>query len=251
MNGAVSGTFLVLTVIILCHLEGTAPTVALVLVPLAFLAGVGAAHLTPTDPEWQDRVGFAATLVLLFAILLWAIEGVFEPLLGFLGRGAARALAPLVPSVALYLIARRLLDFDHRDWGLRLLPDPRATPLHVVAALVGVAGVSMLHGRLTATPDLPVAALAVVIVAFEELLYRGFLLSALAERVGGGTAILLQAIVYVLGTGLAHLAPVPLITRFALGLACGAAALHTGWVSGVWIARIAGLALAWWVLAAR
>ena len=70
-----------------------------------------------------------------------------------------------------------------------------------------------------------VAATVVVAPLVEELLYRGYLLGALRERMPGFAAVLVSALLFVF---VLHFEPANLVAALCLGLATGWCALRTG-----------------------
>ena len=90
-----------------------------------------------------------------------------------------------------------------------------------------------------------VAATVIVAPLVEELLYRGYLLGALRERMPEFAAVLVSALLFVF---LLHFEPANLVAALCLGLATGWCALRTGSLLPGIIVHMANNAFGLWYL---
>ena len=167
---------------------------------------------------------------------------------------------PLVPHVVLYLAVpvalAFLLGFTWREVGLALPEDRRGWALVAIllAGAVAFAFVGTLFPRMmehypvphwgpveaTASSLVPYEAAIAVIMLATEVLYRGWLVLALSERLGRW-AILVSAIVY----ALAHVGKPPeeVVFSFFAGLVFGLADLEARSVLPGFLAHFVGSAI--------
>lgn len=211
-----------------------------------------------------------AGLLALHLVTLTVVHYVAGPMLGFSPASPDLIAATIVigAAVVLALVARDLGAADRR----RILAVlPRADGRTVLTTLGGLAisqiplAILALQGNTIwqmgtaeklaigkalaasggASSIALVAATVVVAPLVEELLYRGYLLGALRERMPGFAAVLVTALLFVF---VLHFEPANLVAALCLGLATGWCALRTGSLLPGIIVHMASNAFGLWYL---
>lgn len=211
-----------------------------------------------------------AGLLALHLVTLTVVHYVAGPMLGFSPASPDLIAATIVigAAVVLALVARDLGAADRR----RILAVlPRADGRTVLTTLGGLAisqiplAILALQGNTIwqmgtveklaigkalaasggASSVALVAATVVVAPLVEELLYRGYLLGALRERMPGFAAVLVSALLFVF---VLHFEPANLVAALCLGLATGWCALRTGSLLPGIIVHMASNAVGMWYL---
>lgn len=211
-----------------------------------------------------------AGLLALHLVTLTVVHYVAGPMLGFSPASPDLIAATIVigAAVVLALVARDLGAADRR----RILAVlPRADGRTVLTTLGGLAisqiplAILALQGNTIwqlgtaeklaigkalaasggASSVALVAATVVVAPLVEELLYRGYLLGALRERMPGFAAVLVSALLFVF---VLHFEPANLVAALCLGLATGWCALRTGSLLPGIIVHMASNAFGLWYL---
>lgn len=212
-----------------------------------------------------------AGLLALHLVTLTVVHYVAGPMLGLSPASPDLIAAAIViaATVILALVARDLGADDRRVRILAVLPKPDGRtvlttvgglaisqiPLAILALQgntiwqMGTAEKLAIGKALAASGGASsiglVAATVVVAPVVEELLYRGYLLGALHERMPGIAAVLVSALLFVF---VLHFEPANIVAALCLGLATGWCALRTRSLLPGLIVHMASNAFGLWYL---
>lgn len=212
-----------------------------------------------------------AGLLALHLVTLTVVHYVAGPMLGLSPASPNLIAATIVigAAVVLALVARDLRAADRRVRILAVLPKPDGRtvlttvgglaisqiPLAILALQgntiwqMGTAEKLAIGKALAASGGASsiglVAATVVVAPVVEELLYRGYLLGALRERMPGFAAVLVSALLFVF---VLHFEPSNIVAALCLGLATGWCALRTHSLLPGLIVHMASNAFGLWYL---
>jgi membrane protease YdiL (CAAX protease family) len=210
-------------------------------------------------PGWMDLLSTAG--VFLFSILASSLV----MLLMMRGRGV-EALSPditfvcylvqMLPVVAFILFLRHRAG---RGSGLRLGIRGVNLPMVLWGVLLLLASGVVIEPLLELFPTEPYdgvkdaiglggwAILSTVVAApiLEEVLFRGLIFESCRERFGGGSAVLISALLF----GLIHIVPVQMINAFVVGLILGYVYLKTNSLLSVIILHAINNAIAYATMA--